>query len=204
MADLNLEQLRKQAKARVRADRAHGREIRLSEAQLELARAHGFASWPRLKAYVERLDAEQPFHTDIDYYEGRADGIASVNGVGVAEARRDLAQRHGFATWAALRRHVAALRDGRELPSPFVLAYRCVDAPDALASEAAALAVTLAAGPTRAFGLSKRLLNTSFETDLAASLEQEGAAQSLATASHDLVEGMAAFREKRNAEFTGT
>lgn len=84
------------------------------------------------------------------------------------------------------------------------MAYRCVESPDALAPEAEALAVKLAAGPTRAFGLSKRLLNTSFETDLGASLEQEGAAQSLATASHDLVEGMAAFREKRDAEFTGT
>jgi 2-(1,2-epoxy-1,2-dihydrophenyl)acetyl-CoA isomerase len=52
--------------------------------------------------------------------------------------------------------------------------------------------------------LSKRLLNASFETDLAAALEREGAAQSLATASHDLVEGLAAFREKRDARFTGT
>ena len=66
-----------------------------------------------------------------------------------------------------------------------------------------ALAVRLAAGPTRAFGLSKRLLNASFETDLASSLELEGAYQSLATASGDLVEGMTAFREKRPAKFEG-
>ena len=62
----------------------------------------------------------------------------------------------------------------------------------------------LAAGPTRALGLSKRLLNASFETDLGTALELEGAYQSLATASADLVEGMAAFREKRDAKFTGT
>ena len=55
-----------------------------------------------------------------------------------------------------------------------------------------------------ALGLSKRLLNASFETDLASLLELEGAYQSLATASSDLVEGMAAFREKRDAKFTGT
>jgi 2-(1,2-epoxy-1,2-dihydrophenyl)acetyl-CoA isomerase len=84
------------------------------------------------------------------------------------------------------------------------LAYRCVDHPDQLAAEADALAVKLAAGPTRALGLSKRLLNTSFETDLTAALEREGAAQSLATASHDLVEGLQAFREKRDADFTGS
>ena len=39
---------------------------------------------------------EQPFRTDIEYYEGRAAGIATVNGVPLAEAKRDLARRHGF------------------------------------------------------------------------------------------------------------
>jgi 2-(1,2-epoxy-1,2-dihydrophenyl)acetyl-CoA isomerase len=82
------------------------------------------------------------------------------------------------------------------------LAYRCVE-DDALAAEANALAVRLAAGPTRALGLSKRLLNRSFETDLADSLELEAHFQALATASADLVEGMAAFRDKRDAHFTG-
>ena len=83
------------------------------------------------------------------------------------------------------------------------LAHRCLESRDALAAAADVLAVQLASGPTRAFGLSKRLLNTSFETDLASSLELEGASQSLATASADLVEGMAAFREKRDAHFEG-
>jgi 2-(1,2-epoxy-1,2-dihydrophenyl)acetyl-CoA isomerase len=82
------------------------------------------------------------------------------------------------------------------------LAYRCV-APDALAGEALDLARRLAAGPTRSLGLSKRLLNATFETDLARALELEGLHQSLATTSPDLVEGMRAFREKRDARFTG-
>jgi 2-(1,2-epoxy-1,2-dihydrophenyl)acetyl-CoA isomerase len=82
------------------------------------------------------------------------------------------------------------------------LAYRCVE-PDELEGEASALAERLAAGPTRAFGLSKRLLNESFETDLADSLEREAAYQSLATTSGDLVEGMAAFKERRDPRFTG-
>ncbi len=83
------------------------------------------------------------------------------------------------------------------------LAYRCCESVDTLGAEADELAVRLAAGPTRALGLSKRLLNASFETPLADALELEGAYQSLATASSDLVEGMAAFREKRTARFEG-
>ena len=62
----------------------------------------------------------------------------------------------------------------------------------------------LAAGPTRSLGLSKRLLNATFETDLPSSLELEGHFQALATTSPDLVEGMAAFRDKRDAQFDGT
>jgi 2-(1,2-epoxy-1,2-dihydrophenyl)acetyl-CoA isomerase len=82
------------------------------------------------------------------------------------------------------------------------LAYRCLEH-DELEGEASALAARLAAGSTRALGLSKRLLNESFETDLADSLEREAAYQSLATTSADLVEGMAAFKERRDPRFTG-
>ena len=82
------------------------------------------------------------------------------------------------------------------------LAYRCFE-PDELEDEASALATRLAAGPTRALGLSKRLLNESFETDLTNSLDREAAYQSLATSSSDLVEGMAAFKERRDPRFTG-
>jgi 2-(1,2-epoxy-1,2-dihydrophenyl)acetyl-CoA isomerase len=83
------------------------------------------------------------------------------------------------------------------------LAYRCVDDPATLLPDALALARRLAAGPTRSLGLSKRLLNGSFESDLASSLELEAHFQVIATGSPDLVEGMAAFRDKRDAKFTG-
>jgi ankyrin repeat protein len=128
--ELSMEQLRKQAKERVRARRAAGDDVKLTEVQFELARELGFASWPRLKAYVDRLALEQPFRLDLDYYEGRANGIASVAGVSVAEARSDLAARHGFSSWRALRRQVEAMRSGEEPPTPFVLAYDAIEAND--------------------------------------------------------------------------
>jgi 2-(1,2-epoxy-1,2-dihydrophenyl)acetyl-CoA isomerase len=82
------------------------------------------------------------------------------------------------------------------------LAYKCVPAEE-IAAEADALAVRLAAGPTRSLGLSKRLINESFETDLTRSLDREGAYQSLAATSSDLHEGMAAFKDRRDPDFTG-
>jgi 2-(1,2-epoxy-1,2-dihydrophenyl)acetyl-CoA isomerase len=82
------------------------------------------------------------------------------------------------------------------------LAYRCVPAAE-LATVTTELAARLAAGPTRSLGLSKQLLNASFETDLAHSLELEGQYQSLAATSTDLMEGMAAFKERRDPNFTG-
>lgn len=127
---LNLEQLRKRAKERVRERRAAGGQVKLADVQFELARELGFASWPKLKAYIERLSFEQPFRSDLDYYEGRADGIASVRGVSAAEARRDLAARHGFSSWRALRGHVEAMRSGEEPATPFVRAYQAVEAGD--------------------------------------------------------------------------
>ncbi|HYL51514.1 MAG TPA: enoyl-CoA hydratase-related protein [Acidimicrobiia bacterium] len=84
------------------------------------------------------------------------------------------------------------------------LAYKCVDDAAQLMPAALELAHRLAAGPTRSLGLSKTLLNRSFETDLSLSLQLEGHFQSLATTSPDLVEGMKAFSEKRDARFDGT
>src|SRR5581483_4610969 len=136
---MNLEQLRKQARELVRGARAGDAQslgrlgdlpVRLSSAQLVLAREHGFSSWPKLKAYTERLDHEQAFHTDLEYYEGRAYGIETTAGVSRAEARRELARRHGFAGWPQLRRHVQAFARGEEPPTPFMRAYRAVEAGD--------------------------------------------------------------------------
>jgi ankyrin repeat protein len=80
--------------------------------------------------HAERREFEQPFHTDLEYYEERASGIASVGGVSLDDARRDLAARHGYTSWDELRRHVDAMRRGDEPPTPFVLAYRAIEAND--------------------------------------------------------------------------
>ena len=159
----SLEQLRKQAKDLARAHRAgdpaavarvreqHPRPadpLKLSDAQLVIAREHGFPSWPRLRAYVERVAAHGPglqhaYHEDLDYYEGRAYGLLAsaedgTGGVVAAFARYSaalteagsrivIAREHGFGSWAALRRHVAGLREAGE---PFARAYRAVEAHD--------------------------------------------------------------------------
>ena len=47
----NLRHLKDQAKDLLRA----GRAASLTEAQLQIARSYGFASWPKLKAHVESL-----------------------------------------------------------------------------------------------------------------------------------------------------
>jgi 2-(1,2-epoxy-1,2-dihydrophenyl)acetyl-CoA isomerase len=81
------------------------------------------------------------------------------------------------------------------------LAYRCLATADELAIEADALAVRLAAGPVRSLGLSKQLLNATFETGLPASLDREAQAQAMAAVSSEMAEGMAAFAEKRTPDF---
>jgi ankyrin repeat protein len=65
---------------------------------------------------------EQAFRTDVAYYEGRADGIATTSGIDVEAARLELARRHGFQSWDALVAHVENLPE-----TPFVLAYRAVE-----------------------------------------------------------------------------
>jgi hypothetical protein len=169
----SLEQLRNRARDLQRAHRAadpaararlaaHAPEVdasgllKLSTAQLVVAREHGFASWPRLRGYVARVEANGPalqfaYHDDLDYYAGRADGLRASaldgtpgavaaferHGVDPTQegARIVVARMHGFPSWPALRRHVAALRNGGG--EPFARAYRALERHDhaALARE---------------------------------------------------------------------
>jgi ankyrin repeat protein len=140
-AAVSLEQLRKQAK-----DLRRARALKLSEAQLLIARRYGFASWPRLRAYVDRVTTAGPslqhaFSDDPDYYAERADGLlasasdATPDAVAAfdhwsapltaAGARLVVARNHGFTSWAALRRHVGDLR-----AEPFSRAFQALQARD--------------------------------------------------------------------------
>jgi 2-(1,2-epoxy-1,2-dihydrophenyl)acetyl-CoA isomerase len=74
---------------------------------------------------------------------------------------------------------------------------------DALAGRAAELAGQLAALPTRAIGMTKRLLDRAASATLDDQLEWEAQLQTAATQTEDFREGVAAFLEKRPPGFQG-
>jgi ankyrin repeat protein len=142
------------ARARARDHHPHpGDDFRLADAQLVVAREHGFASWPRLRAYVDRIarygpDLRHPIETDVGYYEERAAGLLSACESGVEEAvavirrhlpgsaatltidhaRLVLARQHGFDTWEAFTRSLTSTREGDE--EPFLRSIRAIRADD--------------------------------------------------------------------------
>ena len=61
----------------------------------------------------------------------------------------------------------------------------------------------LASGPTKAIGWSKKLLHDALEIDRRALLEEEAMLVELNTQTHDGMEGVNSFRERRPTEFTG-
>jgi 2-(1,2-epoxy-1,2-dihydrophenyl)acetyl-CoA isomerase len=61
----------------------------------------------------------------------------------------------------------------------------------------------LAQGPTKAIGWSKKLLHDALEVDRRALLEEEAMLVELNTQTHDGMEGVNSFRERRPTEFTG-
>ncbi|MGP3990590.1 enoyl-CoA hydratase/isomerase family protein [Streptomyces sp. 3N207] len=74
---------------------------------------------------------------------------------------------------------------------------------DALEKTARAWAERLAAGPTRALALTKRLVNSSLDTDRAAAFSAEAWAQEINMTTRDAREGVASFTERRGPGFEG-
>lgn len=71
-------------------------------------------------------------------------------------------------------------------------------------AEAETLARTLAAGPTRAYTSTKRALHAWSWRGLADQMELEAGLQQTLTGTNDWKEGRAAFKERREPEFTGS
>ena len=117
----------------------------------------------------------------------------------------------GSSTWflprlVGLRRAQELMLTNRRLDAQEALEWGLVNrvVPDAaLGEEAGALAATLAAGPTRAYGAVKAMLVESFDSSLEAQLEREGRTIARLAASADGREGVAAFAAKRTPRFTG-
>jgi len=74
---------------------------------------------------------------------------------------------------------------------------------DALAVRAAEVSAQFAALPTRAIGMTKRLIDHALNATLEQQIEREAELQTAATQTDDFKEGVAAFLEKRPPEFHG-
>jgi 2-(1,2-epoxy-1,2-dihydrophenyl)acetyl-CoA isomerase len=111
-------------------------------------------------------------------------------------AARLLGYARAFEWLASGRRLSAAEAHGWSLVSEIVESER-------LAERAAEVAGELAAMPTRAVGMTKRLLDRAAALRLEEQLELEAQLQTVATRSEDFAEGVAAFLENRAPRFSG-
>lgn len=95
---------------------------------------------------------------------------------------------------------------GERVSAPQALEWGLVNrvfANDDFARESIALTARLAAGPTRSYAASKRLLNEQLYSGMADQLELEATLQQEMAGSDDFVEGVSAFLAKRPARFSG-
>jgi 2-(1,2-epoxy-1,2-dihydrophenyl)acetyl-CoA isomerase len=96
---------------------------------------------------------------------------------------------------------------GRKIGAEEALAWGLVSevvAADEVLGRTQERAAALAALPTRAIAMTKRLFERAHSSRLEEQLELEAQLQVAATRTDDFAEGVAAFLEKRKPRFTGT
>lgn len=96
---------------------------------------------------------------------------------------------------------------GERVPAAKALEWGMINrvvAPDALIETALGLASDLAAGPTQALGMIRKMCWSAVDRDYEAQLADECDLQRAASQTADFREGVRAFREKRPAVFTGS
>jgi hypothetical protein len=75
----NLEHLRNEAKRLLQSLRRDDPDARLSDAQLQVARAYGFASWRQLKVHVDERSRQRVFEAaragDVQAVDGRSTAV---------------------------------------------------------------------------------------------------------------------------------
>jgi enoyl-CoA hydratase/carnithine racemase len=98
------------------------------------------------------------------------------------------------------------LYTGRALPAEEGLAWGFFNrlvAPEALATEAAALARSIAEGPAFAHAMTKRMLAMEWAMSVEQAIEAEAVAQALCMTTQDFRRAFEAFAAKRRPEFRG-
>jgi 2-(1,2-epoxy-1,2-dihydrophenyl)acetyl-CoA isomerase len=96
---------------------------------------------------------------------------------------------------------------GEKVPASQALEWGMINrvvADDVLEREGRALLERLAKGPTKSYAGAKKLLNRRVYADLEGQLDAEADAQKEQGGSKDFIEGVVAFIQKRDPNFTGT
>lgn len=95
-ARANLDWLRKAAKQQLRTMRAQGREVKLAQVQLAIARQYGFASWRKLKTHVDHLRSSDTAVSPLPADETVARFLRAVGDGRMDEVRIALAANGGL------------------------------------------------------------------------------------------------------------
>ena len=96
---------------------------------------------------------------------------------------------------------------GEKVPASQALDWGMINrvvADDVLEREGQALLERLAKGPTKSYAGAKKLLNRRVYADIEGQLDAEADAQREQGSSQDFIEGVMAFIQKRDPNFTGS